>query len=112
MSLTLKRSLKTKFVGEHTETYVVFECLVCNLLEISPLILKLCLRSQDFFLNVFSECRKCFRDSNIKNFPDPLANLWLRYSAHTLGDRILSMQRGWQGENGPFGSFAPLLKNP
>jgi hypothetical protein len=49
MSLTLKRSLKTKFVGEHTETYVVFECLACNLLQISPLILKLCLRSQDFF---------------------------------------------------------------
>ena len=40
----------------------------------------------------------------------PLANSCLRYSAHTFGDRILS--RGEGKENGPFGSFAPPLKNP
>jgi hypothetical protein len=41
--------------------------------------------------------------------PDPVANFCLRYSAHTFGDRILSWGKG--KENGPFGSFAPPLKN-
>jgi hypothetical protein len=61
------------------------------------------LRSWDF-LNVFSECRKCyfrsFRDSDFKNFLggdapsfNPLANSCLRYSAHTFGDRILCWER-------------------
>ena len=40
----------------------------------------------------------------------PVANSCLRYSAHTFGDRILSWGEG--KENGPFGSFAPPLKNP
>jgi hypothetical protein len=89
----------------------VFECLACNLLQIPPL--KLCFEKLRFFLNVFSECRKCY-------FRDPyswgtcpqilLANSGLRYSAHTFGDRILSW--GEDRENGPFGSFAPPLKNP
>jgi hypothetical protein len=35
-----------------------------------------------------------------------LANSSLRYSAHTFGDRIL-YPGGGQGENGPFGNFAP-----
>jgi hypothetical protein len=42
--------------------------------------------------------------------PDPVANFCLWYSAHTFGDRILSWGVG--KENGPFGSFAPPLKNP
>jgi hypothetical protein len=42
--------------------------------------------------------------------PDPLAISCLRYSAHTFGDRILSWEKS--KENGPFGSFAPPLKNP
>jgi hypothetical protein len=49
------------------KVYVVFECLACNLLNISPL--KLCSEKLRFFLNVFSECRKCyFRDPNFANF--------------------------------------------
>jgi hypothetical protein len=45
----------------------MFECLACNLLQISPL--KLCFEKLRFFENVFSECRKCyFRDPNFKNF--------------------------------------------
>jgi hypothetical protein len=39
-----------------------------------------------------------------------LANSSLRYSAHTFSNRILSWREG--KENGPFGSFAPPLKNP
>jgi hypothetical protein len=39
MSLTLKRSLKKTFLVSILE-HVVFECLACNLLQISPL--KLC----------------------------------------------------------------------
>jgi hypothetical protein len=77
---------------------------------------RLCFEKLRFFLNVLSECRKYyFRDLNFKNFlgacPQiPLANSCLRYSAHTFGDRILSWGEG--KENGPFGSFAPPLKNP
>jgi hypothetical protein len=45
--------------------------------------------------------------------PDTLAISCLRYSAHTFGDRILSWVSWEKGkENGPFGSFAPPLKNP
>jgi hypothetical protein len=40
----------------------------------------------------------------------PLVNSCLRYLAHTFGDRILSWREG--KENGPFGSFAPPLKDP
>jgi hypothetical protein len=42
----------------------------------------------------------------------PLANTCLRYSAHTFGDWIFGYPGEGQGENGPFGSFAPPLKNP
>ena len=42
MSLTLKRSLKNKIC------YVVFECLACNLLHISPL--KLFLEAEIFLI--------------------------------------------------------------
>jgi hypothetical protein len=75
----------------------MFECLACTLLQISPL--KLCFEKLRYFLNVFSECRKCyFIDPNFKNFrgglpPDPLANSCLRYSAHTFSDRILCWGR-------------------
>jgi hypothetical protein len=56
-----------------------------SLLQISPK--KRCLKKLRFFLNVFSECRKCyFRDPNFKTF---------------LGKK-----------NGPFDSFVPPLKNP
>ena len=86
----------------------MFECLARNLLQISPL--KLCFGSLIYFLNMFSECRKCyFRDPNLKKFlaggipQTPLANSCLRYSAHTFGDWIISWERArrewalWQG---------------
>jgi hypothetical protein len=44
----------------------VFECLACNLLQISPL--ELCFEKLRFFLNVFSECRKCY-------FGDPILKI-------------------------------------
>jgi hypothetical protein len=40
----------------------------------------------------------------------PIVNSCLRYSAYTSRDRILSLGEG--KESGPFGSFAPPLKNP
>ena len=40
----------------------------------------------------------------------PLVNSCLRYSAHTVGNRIVSWGEG--KENGPFRSFAPPLENP
>ena len=70
----------------------------CNLLQISPL--KLSFEKLRFFLNVFSECRKCyFRDPYLKNFLGGTcpsfnqANLCLRYSAHTFSDLILCWGR-------------------
>jgi hypothetical protein len=53
-----------------------------------------------------------FQRPKFKNFlrgacpQTPLAN------SHTFGDRILILSLGEGKENGPFGSFAPPLKNP
>ena len=40
----------------------------------------------------------------------PLVNSCLRYSAHTVGNCIVSWEEG--KENGLFRSFAPPLENP
>jgi hypothetical protein len=72
-------------------------------------------RSWDFFLMCSQNAGNAISETQILKIPwacpqIPLANLCLWYSAHTFGDRILSWGEG--KENGPFGSFAPPLKNP
>jgi hypothetical protein len=64
-------------------TYVVFECLACNLLQISSLklFLKMCPQN----------ARNAISGTQILN--PSLANSSLRYSIHTFGDRILSWGR-------------------
>jgi hypothetical protein len=93
----------------------VYECLACNLLQISPL--ELCFEKLRFKKKMcFQNAGNAISETHIleiswEGIPQTtLANWCLRYSAHTFGDRILSWGEG--KENGPFGSFSPPLKNP
>jgi hypothetical protein len=73
----LKRSLKTKFVGEHIlklMSYVVFECLACNLLQISPL--KLCVEKLRFFLMRSQNAGNAISESQILKMSWGHAHHW------------------------------------
>jgi hypothetical protein len=73
-------------------TYVVFDCLACNLLQISPLklFLKMCPQN----------ARNAISGSQI--LKPSLAN-----RTRLTPSAIVYHLRGGQGENGPFGNFAP-----
>jgi hypothetical protein len=99
MNLTLKRSLKNKICWwAYLNLCYVW---MFSMQFITNFTIKTLFWEAEMFLNVLSECRKCyFRDPNFKTFwggmppaSTPLANSCLRYSAHTFGDRILCWGR-------------------